>query len=245
MNIADVLSKINLVEQNLEEIRKITSVVTAKKLGIGIDGTPQIEGSEDMSKKLPIKNSQLQKLWKQIQKNVPPGFSLDGNLIRHISFNQARDWFDIWSYDIPRELIEISEYKKQLSLVEYLNTLHPEISRVSGIVLSGDIDAALKTVYASLESKIRSHLKLKATESTIPALGKAFKNGVLRSPIHEYSDAARNFLQGVIGYYRSNIIHNPITPTRNSIGASLSLFGLADESFRLFEECIQAEDIPF
>jgi len=245
MDILEVHKKIEIVKKILEEISGITSIVTAKKLGIGESNKPEYEGTENMASKFPKKDKQTKNLWKDLQGNIPSGFSLSGNLMRHLHFNQSRDWYDIWSHDIPTVLEKINEYEKQLALVEYLNTLHPQIKRVSGIVLSGDIDAALKTVYSSLDSRIRSFLKLKSSENTVPSIGRAFKDGVLASPLTENNDAARNFLQGVIGYYRSNIVHKPLPSSRNNISASLPLFGLADESFKLFEECIKADDIPY
>lgn len=125
-----------------------------------------------------------------------------------------------------------------------MDSLHPEVSRVTEIVLSGDLDAALKTIFATLDSKIRVHIEAKPTEATVSMIGKAFKNAKLISPQEESTDSARNFLQGVIGYYRNTILHNPLPTSRNRLDASLSLFTLAHEAFRLFDSCSKPRD-PF
>ena len=145
--------------------------------------------------------------------------------------------------DIPRELTRVEEYKKQIFLIEYLDSLHPEVSRVTEIVLSGDLDAALKTIFATLDSKIRVYVGAKPNEATVSMIGKAFKVGKLVAPQQESKDGARNFLQGVIGYYRNAIIHNPLPTSRNRLDASLSLFTLAHETFRLFDECSKPRNI--
>lgn len=243
MNIIDAKIKISLVEQKLRRMQEICSFIDLKAFEEDERGHSFLESGEDMGTSYPDKHKEMQSCWSEIQKNVPPGFSIDGNLIRHLSFNEAHDWFDITEYDIPRELIKIDEYRKQLFLVEYLDGLHPDISRVSEIILNGDIDAALKAVYATLDSHIRSKIGIKPSEMTVPAIGKAFKDGTLRAVQVENNDAARNFLQGVIGYYRNLILHNPLPTARNRIDSSLSLFGLAYEAYKLFDSCVRSPDV--
>ena len=128
-------------------------------------------------------------------------------------------------------------HKNKLVLIEYLNELHPEVSRVAETVLNGDIDMALKGVFANLDSKIRSVLRVSGGESTAPMIGKAFKDGLFIPPRPENLEGVRNFLMGVVGYYRHVIVHNPLPPHRNRIESSLSLFALAHEAFVLIDVC--------
>jgi hypothetical protein len=237
MTINEAKEKINNVKEKLEKMRTLTSCVRLEMFEKGENDIPEIYPGELMSSHFPRESEELQNCWVEIQKIVPPGFSVDSNLIRHLSFNEAHDWMDISNNDIPRELIKINEYRRKLVLIEYIENLHPEVSRISQIVLNGDIDAALKTVYSTLDSKIRVIVKPGISESTVPAIGKAFKEGRLSFPSKEKNDAVRNFLQGVLGYYRGGIIHNPLPPHRNSIDASLPLFCLADETFKLLDIC--------
>jgi hypothetical protein len=234
MNLNDIKLKISFIRDNLIEIKKITDFVTIINTD---DYELSVDPSTNMSETFSVKNIKLHEYWAKIQKNVPPGFSIDSNLMRHLSFNQANDWHDIAYFDIPRELTKIEEYKNRLVLIEYLDNLHPEVSRITNIVLSGDIDAALKTVFTTLDSKIRSFIKAKPVESTVAMIGKAIKDKIFYYPINEYNEAARNFLQGVIGYYRNYITHNPLPYTRNRIESSLSLFSLAHEAFLLLDTC--------
>jgi len=124
-------------------------------------------------------------------------------------------------------------------LIEYLESLHPEVARISEIVLNGDIDAALKTVYSSLDSRIRAYLKPERSESTVPAIGRAFREGKFVFLQNGNPEDIRSFLQGVLGYYRSNIVHNPLPTHRNSVDASLSLFGIVHETHKLLDVCIK------
>lgn len=202
------------------------------------DGSPPIlHRNANMDEVEPEKNEALHGCWQDIQRIVPPGFSIDSNLVRHLSFNEAHDWFDISNNDIPRELKNVADYIKRLTLIEYIESLHPSVARVTETVLNGDLDAALKTVFASLDSQIRSLLGAKHAESTFSLIGKAFNDGTLVAPNKENNDAVRSFLQGVIGYYRNNIVHLPLPAHRDRVEASLSLFGLAHESFRLLDLC--------
>lgn len=245
MNIVDAKTKINLVKEKFAEMQRITSFVDAGMFEVGETGMPFLEPGTSMSTEYPEPSEKLNLCWEEIQKNLPSGFSIDGSLIRHLSFNQAHDWLDISKRDISREMVKVEEYEKQLVLIEYLDNLHPEVSRISEIVLSGDIDAALKTVFATLDARIRTFLGIRRpAESTVPAIGKAFNNGHLIAPQPENNDSARNFLQGVVGYYRNNILHNPLPDSRNRIDASLSLFALAHEAFRLFDSCSKQRSLP-
>lgn len=237
MNIHEAKEKIKIIRKNLLDIQSICSIINENSFIVDEFGYKEIEQGTSMEVEYPAENTQLQKYWLEIQKNVPSGFSIEGNLLRHLSFNQACDWFDIGHNDIPLELINVEEYEKQIVLIEYIDTLHPEVNRVSEIVLNGDIDGALKIIYTALDSKIRSFLNLNATESTVPAIGKAFKDNVFISPGSENTDAVRNFLQGIIGYYRNNIIHKNLSTSRNNINSSLSLFAIAHESFKLLDKC--------
>lgn len=231
MNIAEAKSKIKLIKEKLIEIQEISSII---RDNIVEDETGSV--FLPSVKEYPEEDAKIHSLWEDIQRNVPPGFSVDSNLIRHLNFNESGDWLDISERDVPRELIKVEEYKKQLHLIDYLDGLHPEVSRVTAIVLSGDLDGALKIVYSSLDSKIREFIKAKSSESTVSMIGKAFNSGLLVSP-QENHESVRNFLQGVLGYYRGHIVHNKLPSNRNRIDASLSLFALAHEAFNLFDLC--------
>lgn len=238
MNSTQAREKIEEVKNCLIKMKELTSGASYEK-NILINEEGETVGGFVFDGDAQKVKDELPVLWHEVQKNVPPGFSLDGNLVRHVSFNELSDWSDISNRDVPREITKVSEYLKLLSLIEYIESLHPEVARVSEIILNGDIDAALKTVYSSLDSKIRSILKLKPGESTVPAIGKAFKDGKLKFPQPENTESVRSFLQGVIGYYRSVLIHNPLPSHRNRVDASLSLFGLAHEAFKLVDVCIR------
>lgn len=237
MDINEAYNNIEIVRNKLLEIQKIASLVVSADEGKSENNEPHFDTQIDMSQQLPDENKQLHDLWSEIQKIAPPGFSISSNLLRHLSFNLACDWSDISKFDVPNELQSIEVYKKQLALIEFLETLHPEIRRVSQLVLIGDIDAALKTVFATLESVARKMARAKPGESTVPQIGKAFKEGILATRHDSHTDSVRNFLQGVIGFYRSVIIHNKLPAHRNSINASLSLFCLAHEAFIQLESC--------
>lgn len=239
MNTTEALHKIERVRGLLLGIKEITSFITLDLFEKDEEtGNSRLEGNDSMLKLYPEKGTEVSRHWSEIQRMVPPGFSIDSNLVRHLSFNEAKDWFDIWHNDIPREIVRVEEYKKRITLIEFLDTLHPEVRRVTSIILDGDIDAALKTVYTSLDAKIRTSLNAHDdSESTVPLIGRAFKEGWLTSPSEAHRDAVRNFLQGVLGYYRSRIIHHTLSPKRNSVEASLSLFCLAHEALWLFDSC--------
>lgn len=234
MDIKEARVKIEALRSSLLRMKEASSAVDEGMFKDDEVGNPFLEGNADMGSEMPKQSAELHACWEEIQKTVPPGFSIDGNLIRHLRFNQAHDWVDIAKHDVPRELTKIDEYIKQLALVEYTETLHPEVSRVSGIILIGDYDAALKTVYASLDSRIRTYVGGKDEESTVNLIGRAFKDGKLA---HERANAARDFLAGVIGYYRNYLLHNKLPTSRNTIEASLSLFALAHEAFKMLDKC--------
>lgn len=242
MNIDEANKKIETIREKLLELQKITHISYDAFDEDPLTGAPNMEGSLHMPSEYPEEDKKVSACWEEIQRSVPAGFSIDGNLVRHLSFGQAHDWADISNKDVPRELIKVAEYKHQLELVGYLDTLHPEVKRVEDIVLRGDYDAALKVVYSSLESKIRDILKLPASESCVPAIGKAFRERTLIPPNDENMEAVRNFLQGVIGYYRQIIIHKTLPANRNRLEASLSLFALAHEAFILIDDCTHQID---
>jgi hypothetical protein len=245
MNPTEARQKINIVKNKLEEMREISSYI---KIGMfdedPVTGYPFMEPGENMAEEQPERNKNLHDCWEDIQKTVPSGFSIDGSLVRHLSFNEAHDWLDISARDIPRELVKINEYDRKLSLIEYIETLRPEVRRVSETILSGDIDAALKTVFTSLDAKIRSRINCQSGNNTVPSLGKAFKEGKLMAHDPSYNEAARNFLQGVLGFYRNFIIHNELPQARMTLDASLSLFAIAHEAFELLDNCSKQQD-PF
>jgi len=238
MNISEAKNKIDFVEKKLLEMKEVSSFIKEEMFEDDKNtGVAFLELGIHMAAEYPEEDARMRACWEEVKKNVPPGFAVDSNLIRHLSFNEAHDWLDITKRDIPRELIKVEEYKKQIFLIEYLDGLHPEVSRVTEIVLNGDLDAALKVVYSGLDSKIRSVLKISGGESTTPYIGKAFKDGTLIPPRPENFEGVRNFLMGVIGYYRHWIVHNPLPQNRNRLEACLSLFALAHEAFRLFDTC--------
>jgi len=223
-------------------MQKATSFVKSDAFEEDERGMPHLDPQTIMAEVYSKENSELHECWNEIQKIVPPGFAIDGNLVRHLSFNEASDWHDITNNDIPRELTKIEEYEKKIILIQYIDTLHPDVSRVTSIVLDGDIDAALKIIYTALDSKIRSLIKAKPGESTVPTIGKAFKDKLLIPPHPNHYESVRNFLQGVLGYYRSIIAHNTLPPQRDSIPESLSLFGLAHEALVLIDHCSKAKN---
>jgi len=238
MNRKETKEKIEAVKAKLLKMKEITSFIELGMFELESEtGTPFLERSADMEDEQPEKNSELHAIWEEVQQIMPPAFSVDSNLLRHLSFNEAHDWYDISNTDIPKELLGLEEYEKKLTLVEYLEDLHYEVSRVSETILNGDIEMALKAVFARLDTKIRSKLSAASDEKTVPLIGKAFREGTLVPPVDVNPDGVRNFLQGVMGYYRNVILHNELPPKRNTIEGSLSLFTLAHEAFRLFEIC--------
>ncbi len=237
MNIAEAKSKIDFVKEKLLEMQKISSFIDENIFKEDENDNLFVEPRIGMSEAYPKENTAMHICWEEIQKNVPSGFLIDSNLIRHLSFNEARDWLDITKRDIPRELVKVDEYKRQLFLIEYLDSLHPEVSRVTEIVLNGDLDAALKVVYSGLDSRVRSLLKVSSGMSTTPCIGKAFREGVLIPPHSNDLEGVRNFLMGVLGYYRHWIVHNSLPQHRNRLEASLSLFAIAHEAHKLLDVC--------
>ena len=236
MNLKDAQNKICTLKNLFLEMQTICKMDIAM-FEDNNENTSIYSGDEKMSEIDPKNNLALQEIWIKVQENVPPGFSIDGNLLRHLSFNHSRDWFDISNHDIARELNKVNEYLTRLSLIGYVETLHQGVSRVSNIILDGDYDAALKVVYTGLDSRIRSLLKVKGAESTVPQIGRAFKERVLEPPSLENLEGMRNFLMGVIGYYRHVIAHNELGSNRNSLESSLSLFAVAHEAFKMVEYC--------
>ena len=243
MNIIEAKTKIGFVKEKLLEIQKVSSFIEKGMFEDNSEtGGPFLEVGIGMNDVYPKENEIMHSCWEEIKRNAPPGFSFDSYLIRHLSFNEAHVWLDITKRDIPRELTKIDEYEKQLFLIDYLDGLHPEVSRVTEIVFSGDLDAALKTIFATLDSKIRVYIRAKPAEATVSMIGKAFKDGRLIASQKKNNDSARDFLQGVIGYYRNIILHNPLPTSRNRLDASLSLFALAHEAFTLFDSCSKQRD---
>lgn len=238
MNLVEAKNNLEVIRVKFKEMASIAEFVQRSMFDDDPEtGQSVLSSGDHMGFVDAEENAKLHAKWEEIQRIIPPGFSIDGNLVRHLSFNQAIDWLNIHTDDIPRELVKVDEYMNQLNLITYLESLHPEVSRVSETVLRGDIDAGLKTVFASLDTKIRNKIQAPSNASTVSWIGKAFADGVLLAPDPVNQDAARNFLQGVIGYYRNQILHNELPPARNTGGASLSLFALAYESFRLLDLC--------
>jgi len=234
MLIDEAHKKIDAVEKKLIAIKKQTAVVKKiKDQGESED----IAQNKDANIAFPKQNKLVLKFWDEIKNNAPSGFVIQGNLLRHLSFNMVGDWIDIHHSDIGQALESVKEYRKKLAIVEYLSGLNPEISKVSSMLLDGEIDVALKAVFATLDTKIRAYLSITSRVSTVPAIGKAFNEGILKAPDSDNNDSARNFLQGVVGYYRSNILHRSLPTNRNNIEASASLFCLAHEAFTLFAFC--------
>ncbi len=235
MDVREAKEKINFVREKLLEVQRITYLPDSMYAEV-------LSARDSMEESYPEESKAVRECWDAIQRSLPSGISVDGNLVRHLSFNQATDWFDISRSDIPRELTKLKEYEQRLALIVYMESLHPQVARVSEIVLNGDIDAGLKTVFASLDASIRAHLKVRPNESSVSMIGKAFKDGDLVARQPENSDSARNFLQGVVGYYRSIIVHNALSQNRNSVEGALSLFALAHEAFRLFDSCAREQE---
>lgn len=238
MNINILRKQIDEIESRLTEMGRLAFIDPAKFEPRGSEQPPELSGKEQMESLSPAENARIHELWSEVEKMLPPGFSVNGNLLRHLSFNQSGDWADIYARDIPDELTRLQDYRNKFILIEYLEALHPEVARVSGIILSGDLDAALKVVFAAFDVRVRHLLKLRPDESTMPAIGKAFKDGVFNSPVPENTEGVRSFLQGVTGYYRNVISHNTLPQGRNRLEASLSLFALAHEAFLLLDKCI-------
>lgn len=237
MDISDLYKRVDILKEKFLEIRQLAQIQPHLFEPDEQTGMPLLLGGDDMAEVDPLTNQKLHERWNEIQKLMPPGFDVDGNLIRHLSFNEAHDWVDISNRDVARELVKIEEFRRRIVLIEHLNTLYPDVTRAADVVMNGDFDAGLKFVYAALDTKMRQIIKAASTESTVPAIGKAFKEGVLCAPQAANNDSARNFLQGVVGYYRSNIVHSPLPQSRNSIDASLPLFALASEAFKLLDAC--------
>lgn len=237
MNVNILRKQIDDVEKRLMEMQGLARLELDPSPTNG-ETNAHLTGNARMEIRDPDKNKNLHEHWEHVQKVLPAGFSISGNLLRHLSFNQASDWADIEQRDIPAELLKIKEYRNKLILIEYLESLHPEVARASNVILSGDLDMALKAVFSAFEVRIRTVLKIRPDESTMPAIGKAFREGVIKSPVPENTEGVRNFLQGVTGYYRNVILHNTLPQGRNRLEASLSLFALAHEAFILFDKCI-------
>lgn len=172
-----------------------------------------------------------------IESNLPSGYEMGGDLIRHLSWLEVRDIASIFYRDVDAELRRIKRFETSLALVEYVAGLHPKVAVVKTLVLEGNYDAALKAVYSSLDARVRSITKDGAGISIKASISKAFNAGVLKSSKPEYNDPARDYLVGVLTYYRSRISHHDLPDARNSIEACLSLFAVAHEAFILLDKC--------
>jgi hypothetical protein len=236
MDIKEARTKISVFKELLLEIKEVC-YINEKDFEPNENGDVVYSGSESMDTINPDKDRKLKDAWGKVQENTPSGFSVSGNLLRHISFNESRDWFDIANHDVPRELKKVDDYLAKLNLVEYIEGLHPKVRRANSNILDGDYDAALKVVFTGLDTYIRSVLKINGSISTVNQIGKAFNDGVLQPSSSDHKDAMRNFLQGVIGYYRNIIAHNELVANRNSLQSCLSLFGVAHEAFIMIDYC--------
>lgn len=230
INIDDARLKVDHLS---EQFKKLAELTWMPDEWYGID----FNIDDHMSAVDPDKNERVQKLWLEIQRQLPPGYSIDGNLIRHLSWNQAQDWGDISRQDVPREKDRLQQYKRRLELVSYLQSLHPDVSRTSDTVLNNGIEEALRAVFSILETRIREKINITDGSPTVSNIGRAFRTGQLVAPYPENNDGARDFLMGAIGYYRNIITHHTLPDDRNNITSSLPLFGLAHEAFRLLDDC--------
>ncbi len=173
-----------------------------------------------------------------IESNLPSGYEMGGDLIRHLSWLQICDVADIYLRDVDAELKRIKRFESQLVLVEYVAGLHPKVAVVKTLVLEGNYDAALKAVYSQLEARIRMITKDGAGTSIKASLAKAFKpDGCLKHSREEYNEPARDYLIGVLTYFRSQISHQELPPNRNTLDSCLSLFAVAHEAFLLVDRC--------
>lgn len=127
MNLTEAREKISQTANKYNKIREITSYVELEMFVEDPSGNQFLLGSDKMEEEQPKKTSELFSTWSELQQILPAGFEVDSNPIRHLFFNQASDWLDISTKDIPRKLVKVEEYKKKLSLIEYLDGLHPEI----------------------------------------------------------------------------------------------------------------------
>lgn len=233
---SSIRKNVKITRELLLELKTLTAI-DKKDFEPDAQGIAPIDRSWDMSAEFPEENTQVIELWDKLQASFPPGYSITSNLLRHLHFNQAQDWHDISNYDIPLELNNLAKYEKSLVHIEYLATLHPEVRRIIPILLNGDIDASLKTLYSSFEARIRSYLSIPAKVSTLSELNKAFSDGRLSFHDKDYSDRVRDFLSGVLGYHRNTIVHSAPNTFSDGLLSNLSLFIIAHEAFSLFELC--------
>ncbi len=121
MNIETVRKQVDDIENKFQRMKSISVIDPMMLSGDAGGVAPQYSGRENMSEIDASRNAELHSLWSEIERNLPPGFSIDGNLLRHLSFNEIRDWDDISNLDIPRELQKVNEYRKKLILVVFRN----------------------------------------------------------------------------------------------------------------------------
>jgi len=238
MKINEIRERLSTIESKLIRIQQITSFITLDMFKEDSEmGVQFLDGGESMSDYDSEKSKNVTHLWEEIQKTLPSGFSVDGNLLRHLGFNQSKDWWDISNRDIPRELIKVNEYKQRLNLIELIESLHPEVARIVPTLLNDDVELALKGLYSGLDTYIRVACKTQKSDSTYQSIAKAFKDKILITQHEDDSDAVRNFLQGVIGYYRNNIVHRPLSQNAKILENSLGLIYIADRAFKLCDTC--------
>ena len=108
MNILDAKKKIGIIKEKLQEMKGLTRI-DPEAFKDNEFGQPYMDPGAHMEMECPEEDSKLKVCWKTIQENVPPGFSIDGNLIRHLNFDEAHDWYDISDRDVPRELVKVDE----------------------------------------------------------------------------------------------------------------------------------------
>jgi hypothetical protein len=239
-----VENKLFNLEQKLLELRNYLYPIIRKYSQL-----PQEELDEKMSSKMGILEKEADDEVKQIiseielivdEINSISQFSLRSKILQHSYFNELCDWFDILNRDIPEELKNIKEFKNQILVLRILNDFSVEVQRSIPNILNGDFDAALKVTFNILENKIRDKLNLSQGDSIVNEIAKAFNEDRLVALYKgkDMKDHARNFLMGVMGYYRNIIAHNKeFADEIKNFGRLISLLCIANEASILFDKC--------
>lgn len=223
----------------LADMKTLASLVKHPKFLAWMESSGK-DNTAAMSEISPVRSSQMIEYLSDLQDKLPTNFQISRNLARHIGFNQVADWLDLYGYDIENELANLSQYEAKLVLVGKIEQLHDSLSVVESLVLIGRYDEALMAAFKQVELRIKTMLGGNLQGMTgVPMVGKAFSSS---EPMIVYKDlsrqeAVRNFLSGVIGLYRNQLMHEALAPDRENLEDCFWQLVIASEAHKVLDDC--------
>jgi uncharacterized protein (TIGR02391 family) len=251
MNVLELKTKIKKCRTILESIKSLSSVAEDQEFQMRVEqehlsnNTPVAEIYEEGAKL-------MEKRFEELKQNLPTGFELDHNFIRHVGFNEVIDWMDIYTRDVNRELEKLNNYEKNLILVEKVEKLHPKVANTATLIMIGEYDAALTKIFKGIETEIRNKSGVK-DKFGLSLVGHVFSSIGSNPPILQYrnpekQESVKYFLMGVVGFYRNTIMHDDLPTEKSNIDDCFQQLVIASEAYKMIDFCVKGNEnkkLPF